>query len=204
VENVDLKDIRSKQDQTNKVWVSKKYWDKEKKGAEKAAEFDSKYKVLVAELVLSIHGLREKKEVVLPGYVLSVVQAEMEFYRKSLDELVKCESTLRSLGRVEAIKFTGHDQFAVGRFQTEASTGSMSNREPSPRPVVPPAQPAAIPSRPTLPRAKGLYVFQGQSPDELSFNPDDVLNIVSQDGEWWTAELNGRKGLVPANYVKLI
>jgi len=208
LETVDLKDIRVKQDQTNRAFSTKKYWEKEKKGA-KAAEFDSRYKVFVAELVHLIHDLREKKEELLPGYILCTVQAEMEFHRKCLEELVKCENSIRTMGRVTPIKFTGYDQFVtVGGFNEEGggSVGSQpSPRGPVPTPqMVPQMAPQAAPSRPTMPRAKGLYPFQGQSPDELSFNPGDVLNIVSQEGEWWTAELNGRKGVIPANYVQMI
>ena len=66
-----------------------------------------------------------------------------------------------------------------------------------PRPVVPVAAPAR-------PMARGLYAFAAQSPQELSFNPGDVLAVVSQDGQWWTAELNGRRGLIPSNYVQLM
>jgi len=53
-------------------------------------------------------------------------------------------------------------------------------------------------------RARALYPFQGQDNTELSFNFGDVLVIRRQDGEWWEGELNGRVGLLPANYVQLI
>jgi len=201
MENVDLKDIRVKQDQTNRAWSTKKYWEKEKKGP-KAAEFDSRYRVFVSELVHLIHDLREKKEDLLPGYMLSIVQSEMEFHRKCLEELVKCENTIRSMGRVTPIKFTQYDQFApVGGFE-EGGFDAPMERSPVPTPVPTPlAQPQGPPRGP---RAKGLYPFQGQSPDELSFQPGDILNVINQNGDWWMAEMNGRQGLIPANYVQLI
>jgi len=200
MENVDLKDIRVKQDQTNRAWSTKRYWEKERKGP-KIAEFESRYKVFVSELVHLIHDLREKKEDLLPGYLLSIVQAEMEFHRKCLEELVKCENTIRTMGRVTPIKFTQYDQFApVGTFE-EGGEGVFVERSPVPTPV---PTPQAYAQGPPRPRAKGLYPFQGQSPDELPFQPGDILNVINQNGDWWTAEMNGRQGLIPANYVQLI
>jgi hypothetical protein len=49
-----------------------------------------------------------------------------------------------------------------------------------------------------------MYPFAGQSPQELSFQPGDVMAIHSRSGDWWEAELNGRRGLIPANYVQLL
>ena len=52
--------------------------------------------------------------------------------------------------------------------------------------------------------AKGLYPFQGQDSSELSFNVGDVLIIHNMNGEWWEAELNGQRGMIPANYIQLL
>jgi len=62
---------------------------------------------------------------------------------------------------------------------------------------------APPPSVPAFPVARALYPFAANSPQELSFNPGDVLTIHNQDGAWWHAELNGTYGLVPSNYVQL-
>jgi len=149
----------------------------------------------VSELVHLIHDLREKKEELVPGYILSAVQTEMEFHRKCLEELVKCENTIRSMGRVAPIRFAGYDQFPVGGSLDEGAGVPFT---PAPTAI------AAGPPRSNQPRARGLYPFQGQAQEELSFQPGDILNIVSQSGDWWTAEMNGRQGLIPANYVQLI
>jgi len=53
-------------------------------------------------------------------------------------------------------------------------------------------------------QARALYPFTAQNPSELSFNPGDVLVILSQDGDWWNAQLGGRTGLIPGNYVQLL
>ena len=72
------------------------------------------------------------------------------------------------------------------------------------------AAPPPVPSRslPTVPgqhRAQGMWDFATVQPNELPFRAGDVLNIIdSSAGDWWTAELNGRQGLIPANYVQLI
>jgi len=207
METVDLKDLRVKQDQTNRAWSTTKYWNKEKKTA-KAAEFEARYKVFVSELVHQIHNLREKKEELFPGYILGIIQAEMEFHRKCLEELTKCENTVRNMGRVAPVKFNGYDQFVplgtsedrpVGTDE-DYGGGGMPNATP-PTPMPPPHQP---PPASSGPRAKGMFPFQAQSPDELSFQPGDILTIVSQTGDWWTAELNGRQGMIPANYVQMM
>jgi len=199
MENINLKDIRAKQDQMNKSWSTKRYWDKEKKAA-KSAEFESRYKVFVSEFVHMVHDLREKKEELFPGYILSIVQAEMEFHRKTLEELVKCESTIRNMGRVSPISFTGYDQFVPLPTPGEGGSGpSTGGMVPPPSVVTPLAPPPA-----SVVRARGIYPFQGQSPDELTFNPGDDMIIVDQTGEWWTAEMQGKRGLIPANYVQLL
>jgi len=147
--------------------------------------------------------LREKKEELIPGYILSIIQSEMEFHRKCLEELVKCENTIRSMGRVTPIRFAGYEQFAPpggGGIPSEEGAGVPVAFSPVPVPVAAPGGGG----RPGQPRARGLYPFQGQTADELSFQPGDILNIVNQSGDWWTAEMNGRQGLIPANYVQLI
>lgn len=68
----------------------------------------------------------------------------------------------------------------------------------------PPAHYNAPPPVPQYPRARALYPFQTQNPNELPFNPGDILNLLNTDGAWWQAELNGRTGLIPSNYVERI
>jgi len=53
-------------------------------------------------------------------------------------------------------------------------------------------------------KAKGLFDFAGEEDGELTFHTNDVLTIHEQNGEWWEAELNGKKGQIPANYVQII
>ncbi len=72
----------------------------------------------------------------------------------------------------------------------------------------------------SYPNARALYAFVGQDASELSFAEGEIIAIVaqvravvglctfsyfwSQNGEWWTGQLRGRTGLLPANYVQMI
>lgn len=53
-------------------------------------------------------------------------------------------------------------------------------------------------------KARGLFDFVAQEPNELSFKFNDVIIIHTQNGDWWEGELNGRRGLLPSNYVQLL
>jgi len=60
-----------------------------------------------------------------------------------------------------------------------------------------------LPSRPTATeRVRAQWAFQAVNPTELSFNPGDILTILEKPSDWWRAELNGRTGLIPSNYVQ--
>jgi len=67
----------------------------------------------------------------------------------------------------------------------------------------------ALPAPPTStehsgPRAKVLFDFNAQDPSELPLKAGQIVNILKQDGDWWEGELNGKKGLLPSNYVQII
>ncbi|KAK3532503.1 hypothetical protein QTP86_018522 [Hemibagrus guttatus] len=53
--------------------------------------------------------------------------------------------------------------------------------------------------------AVAIYDFRATESDELSFQKDDILKITNMedDPNWYTAELMGRKGYVPKNYINL-
>ncbi|CAF3307815.1 unnamed protein product [Rotaria sp. Silwood2] len=77
---------------------------------------------------------------------------------------------------------------------------SNSSRKP---PAKPPRPSAAKPTKQKKLRA--LYDFQARSADELSFVADNELLLIdSSDETWWKAELDGKTGVVPSNYVELI
>ncbi|XP_048828900.1 unconventional myosin-Ie-like [Brienomyrus brachyistius] len=56
-----------------------------------------------------------------------------------------------------------------------------------------------------LPRCKALYAYDAQDTDELSFNADDIIEIMEEDvSGWWTGRLRGKRGLFPNNHVSKI
>lgn len=54
-------------------------------------------------------------------------------------------------------------------------------------------------------KAKALVSFKATDSDELSFNKNDVINVISfKDEHCWIGELDGYHGWFPAKYVHLI
>jgi len=54
-------------------------------------------------------------------------------------------------------------------------------------------------------KAKGLFDYEAANDTELSFKAGDILTVTEQDESgWWYAELNGKQGFVPNNYVSEI
>uniref|UniRef100_A0A8C3LIZ3 Myosin IE n=1 Tax=Chrysolophus pictus TaxID=9089 RepID=A0A8C3LIZ3_CHRPC len=59
--------------------------------------------------------------------------------------------------------------------------------------------------KPQVPQCKALYAYDAQDTDELSFNANDVIDIIKEDPSgWWTGRLRGKQGLFPNNYVTKI
>ena len=49
------------------------------------------------------------------------------------------------------------------------------------------------------------YEYQAEQEDELHLKVGDVItNVVTAEGGWWEGELNGKKGMFPENFVKVI
>ncbi|XP_006799838.1 unconventional myosin-If [Neolamprologus brichardi] len=68
----------------------------------------------------------------------------------------------------------------------------------------PPPAPKPQP-RPQGPRCRALYQYVGQDTDEISFEANDVLDLVKEDPSgWWTGRIRGKEGLFPGNYVEKI
>jgi len=61
-----------------------------------------------------------------------------------------------------------------------------------------------VKAAPKLPQAEALYNFTGEDEGEINFNKGDRLIIHSTEGDWWEGEINGTRGLLPSNYVKLV
>ncbi|XP_068688023.1 unconventional myosin-Ie-like isoform X1 [Montipora foliosa] len=71
-----------------------------------------------------------------------------------------------------------------------------------PAPGKPKLKPKPVP---TLPRCKTIYPYDATDVDELSFQPDEIIEIIKEDPSgWWTGKLRGREGLFPSNYIEKI
>ena len=58
------------------------------------------------------------------------------------------------------------------------------------------------PSKPRRPQCEALFDFDPVQDGDLGFKTGDIIDIVSEDGDWWNGEFNGKVGVFPANYTK--
>ncbi|CCM03978.1 uncharacterized protein FIBRA_06134 [Fibroporia radiculosa] len=90
-------------------------------------------------------------------------------------------------------------------FAPPPSRTSAANKTPSPPP--PPAPPAR-PQREDAVEgewAEALYDYSSDDPGDLTIQEGQRLVIVEKSSDdWWTGEVDGRRGLVPATYVKML
>ncbi|CAJ1049205.1 unconventional myosin-Ie isoform X1 [Xyrichtys novacula] len=99
------------------------------------------------------------------------------------------------------------DQGAAGHGDRRpTSNGGMAHRPSATRPPPGGGRPKPAPKpKPQVPQCKALYAYDAQDTDELSFNADDVIDIIKEDQSgWWTGRLRGKQGLFPNNYVTKI
>ncbi|XP_059846968.1 unconventional myosin-If-like isoform X1 [Hypanus sabinus] len=88
------------------------------------------------------------------------------------------------------------------RVPDEGIAGVQRRRSVSQR--APPAVGRPKP-QPRTPKCRALYQYNGQDVDELSFNVNDVIDVLLEDSSgWWKGRLHGREGLFPGNYVEKI
>eukprot|EP01119_Soliformovum_irregulare_P015513 TRINITY_DN436_c0_g2_i1.p1 TRINITY_DN436_c0_g2~~TRINITY_DN436_c0_g2_i1.p1 ORF type:complete len:450 (+),score=140.24 TRINITY_DN436_c0_g2_i1:79-1428(+) len=78
-----------------------------------------------------------------------------------------------------------------------------------PRPSNPPPPRSTLAASPSPPstgtiRCQAIYRYDAEKPDELSIDVGDIINIVSQDMQWWKGNCRGRQGYFPSNFVKVI
>lgn len=54
-------------------------------------------------------------------------------------------------------------------------------------------------------QARALYEYEATNENELSFPEGAILNIQEKDDSgWWFAELGGKTGFIPNNYVEVV
>ncbi|XP_074474194.1 unconventional myosin-Ie isoform X2 [Sebastes fasciatus] len=87
------------------------------------------------------------------------------------------------------------EQGAAGAHRPSASRPAPGGGRPKPAPK----------PKPQVPQCKALYAYDAQDTDELSFNADDIIDVIKEDASgWWTGRLRGKQGLFPNNYVTKI
>ncbi|XP_050165788.1 unconventional myosin-Ie isoform X1 [Myiozetetes cayanensis] len=87
------------------------------------------------------------------------------------------------------------DQGAAGARRQTTNRPPPAGGRPKPQPK----------PKPQVPQCRALYAYDAQDTDELSFNANDVIEIIKEDPSgWWTGRLRGKQGLFPNNYVTKI
>ncbi|CAI9736020.1 intersectin-1 isoform X2 [Octopus vulgaris] len=80
---------------------------------------------------------------------------------------------------------------------------TMGSRTGTPAPVLATATvtPAPAPQQ-YFEQVTCMYPYTAQNSDELTFQKDDVINVINKDDpDWWKGDLNGMIGVFPSNYV---
>jgi len=216
LDSKDLVEIAKLQDKANHALTDARYW-RNHRNPSKLSETESKYRQFAMEMVDSINRLREQKEGVFPDYIRRIAVAQLEYYQFCVASAERLLQTLDSVGPISPAPSVPLDpNFDMGDLGVKDEQGKnaanpnaglnsgsavIGGAASAPMPT-PPPRAAAPPSNHRM--ARGLYAFSAGSADELSFNPGDTLAIIASDGDWWTAEMNGRRGLIPGNYVQMI
>lgn len=95
---------------------------------------------------------------------------------------------------------TPKKQFAPPPVRRIASDSSQTSTSPGPPPPPPPRRK----EEPSGEWADVLYDFTGE-PGDLEIRESQRVLVVKRDSDdWWTAELDGKQGLVPASYIKVL
>ncbi|XP_028985399.1 myosin IEb isoform X1 [Betta splendens] len=88
--------------------------------------------------------------------------------------------------------------------QGAAGLQRRRSKEVKPLPGAGLPKPAPRP-KPRSPQCRALYAYDAQDTDELSFNADDVIDIITEDPSgWWFGRLRGKEGMFPGNYVEKV
>ncbi|XP_044090364.1 SH3 domain-containing kinase-binding protein 1 isoform X7 [Neovison vison] len=78
---------------------------------------------------------------------------------------------------------------------------------------LPPAAATPDPTKPEMDRTKTkdyckvIFPYEAQNDDELTIKEGDIVTLINKDCidvGWWEGELNGRRGVFPDNFVKLL
>jgi len=135
--------------------------------------------------------------------------------KKAENELVEADKKLKALqdgkkvvkGQLSELK-----ESSAGDANTNANVSATANANVTVTTTQsqsqPPQQSQSRPSAEaggTALKVKGLFDYEATCETELSFKEGDILSISEQDESgWWYAELSGKFGFVPQNYVEVV
>ncbi|XP_030640180.1 unconventional myosin-If [Chanos chanos] len=86
----------------------------------------------------------------------------------------------------------------------QGMSGMQRKKSIGQRPPPAPNRSRPLPT-PQGPRCKALYAYAGQDTDELSFEVNDIIELLNEDPSgWWKGRFRGKEGLFPGNYVEKI
>lgn len=115
-------------------------------------------------------------------------------------------AVLPKLGSQRAQRAPAHGHHNQGNLDflnvpDQGVSGKQRRRSINQRPPpAPKPQPASV-----GPRCRALYQYIGQDTDEISFEANEVFDLIKEDPSgWWTGRIRGRQGLFPGNYVEKI
>ncbi|KAF8157812.1 hypothetical protein B0H34DRAFT_797265 [Crassisporium funariophilum] len=97
-----------------------------------------------------------------------------------------------------------------GSATTALGSDAVGQRESVPLSVVasvPARQISVVSSEMAQWRAEALFDYRASDDDanELSFKKGEILEVIDKTGKWWEARLrDGRKGIAPSNYLKIV
>ncbi|KAJ8287983.1 hypothetical protein COCON_G00006420 [Conger conger] len=100
----------------------------------------------------------------------------------------------------------GHVDMGFMNVPDQGVAGLHRRRSKECKPLPGAGRPKPAPKpKPRSPQCRTLYAYDAQDTDELSFNADDIIEIVTEDASgWWFGRLRGREGMFPGNYVEKI
>ncbi|EJF63093.1 SH3-domain-containing protein [Dichomitus squalens LYAD-421 SS1] len=98
--------------------------------------------------------------------------------------------------------FKRNTEFAPPPRRVPSTGSSVTAASPTPPPALPRRQPTQEESGEW---AEALYPYESDDPGDLPLEEGvRVLVVEKTSDDWWTGEIDGRRGLIPAAYVKVL
>ncbi|KDQ65057.1 hypothetical protein JAAARDRAFT_52974 [Jaapia argillacea MUCL 33604] len=97
--------------------------------------------------------------------------------------------------------------FAPPPVRRVSSSPSTESEQPSRGPPPAPPRRQQVEEEPEVEGewAEALYDYSSEDPGDMELQANQRVLIVERtSGDWWTGEMDGKRGLVPASYVRLL